>query len=830
MADNKVDVVFGAQVAGLISGVHQVKEEIESVRSPVDQLVKDLSGIGEAAGVAFAVEKIAEWTEHVAEAAEKLVNLSETFGTSADRLKEFQNILTLAGGEGENVTRVIIGLGRAIEASLKDPLSKQRDAFRAIGISMEELRAKAEDPLEVIDLLRQRFSALAPDFQRTEAFTQALGFRFYQLVPILKLTNEEYEKWRQAQAKTGANASGIKELDELEGKIKELNLAFEGFGKTFVLNLVDPIKAGVEWITKLTEAITKAIDLTGTVKPIPEGGASAAIPPRGATPEETETLAQIRQKESGNRYDILHGPGGKSSGTITDFSQFPQWGGFGGPAGKSHAAGAYGFEPGTYADISKSTGLTDFSKESQDANALALLRQKGLKPWAASMGSEGEAGGGEGGKQKTGEIPDSKGDYKSTIAGLDLEQKKNKENYEQWLELETEKLSKIASVYGADSEEYKTELGKQLEYTKQNASEELAIQLANFSAYQSQAKASFEKEKAQGEQAVTLGKETRAKMLSDLIAELDNEHAEEDKALLNIRDNYATTEKERQKLNDQLIKMDAQYQAQRAHLLAEETAEITKEQAKQLKIITDGFDTLGKSLTSAFNGLLLGQETWAQAAKKIYQDVGNFFLDTVEKMAAKWAASGLASAIGNAATQTAVSTAQASGGTGLGELFASLIGPLIGLTTITTGQSAATVANTAALIANTAALTVSAVAGAAGGLGGAASAALMAAVLVASKGGIVPSAQSGWQLPSLGGGGTLAQLHSNEMVLPANISQGLQGAINGGSFGGGGGGHTFNMNISAMDGASVMKHGPAIVNSINSALRNGSQLRSNGSY
>ena len=45
------------------------------------------------------------------------------------------------------------------------------------------------------------------------------------------------------------------------------------------------------------------------------------------------------------------------------------------------------------------------------------------------------------------------------------------------------------------------------------------------------------------------------------------------------------------------------------------------------------------------------------------------------------------------------------------------------------------------------------------------------------RGGVVPSAQGGWAVPSLGPGGVLAQLHSNEMVLPANISEGLQSML-----------------------------------------------------
>ena len=90
----------------------------------------------------------------------------------------------------------------------------------------------------------------------------------------------------------------------------------------------------------------------------------------------------------------------------------------------------------------------------------------------------------------------------------------------------------------------------------------------------------------------------------------------------------------------------------------------------------------------------------------------------------------------------------------------------------------------------------------------------------------MPSAAGGWSVPQLGPGGVLANLHSNEMVLPANISQGLQGAIAGGGLGGGG--HTFNIGISAMDAGGVsrlfMANGSQLVSALNKAMRNGSSL------
>jgi hypothetical protein len=100
------------------------------------------------------------------------------------------------------------------------------------------------------------------------------------------------------------------------------------------------------------------------------------------------------------------------------------------------------------------------------------------------------------------------------------------------------------------------------------------------------------------------------------------------------------------------------------------------------------------------------------------------------------------------------------------------------------------------------------------------------------QGGIVPSAQGGWAVPSLGPGGVLAQLHSNEMVLPANISQGLQAILAGPSVAnssGAGGGGSVIVNISAIDSQDVKRffhsNGALLVDALNRATRNGSLLR-----
>jgi hypothetical protein len=100
------------------------------------------------------------------------------------------------------------------------------------------------------------------------------------------------------------------------------------------------------------------------------------------------------------------------------------------------------------------------------------------------------------------------------------------------------------------------------------------------------------------------------------------------------------------------------------------------------------------------------------------------------------------------------------------------------------------------------------------------------------QGGIVPSAQGGWAVPSLAADGVLAQLHSNEMVLPAKLSQGLQAMLaspSGANGSGGGGGGSVIVNVSAIDSQDVKRffhnNGSVLVSALNKAMRNGSQLR-----
>jgi hypothetical protein len=202
------------------------------------------------------------------------------------------------------------------------------------------------------------------------------------------------------------------------------------------------------------------------------------------------------------------------------------------------------------------------------------------------------------------------------------------------------------------------------------------------------------------------------------------------------------------------------------------------------------------ALDKAIDDMLLKTESLKQAI----QDLARSITEDLVKSAVK---SLTDSALG-------IGTQGAGGGGGLGSsLFSSFFGKIFG------GGLAGMFGGGGSTLVDTG---TDFAAGATGGGG-------LASLFGFEHGGIVPSAAGGWAVPQLGSGGVLANLHSNEMVLPSNISQGLQGMIAGG---GGGGVSLGGVYINAVDSRDVgrlfMNNGSALVAALNRAMRNGSAL------
>jgi hypothetical protein len=211
-----------------------------------------------------------------------------------------------------------------------------------------------------------------------------------------------------------------------------------------------------------------------------------------------------------------------------------------------------------------------------------------------------------------------------------------------------------------------------------------------------------------------------------------------------------------------------------------------------------------RAFDTSITGMILGTTTLQKAVANITQSIIAEFVNLGVRMVTNWVASELAM---TTATQAGATARTAAEGEGLAAGLA--LKALNAVKSIVT-DSAQAFGGIFAFLAPI--MGPAAVGPAAAG---------EATVMAAASG--IASAAGGWVVPS----DQLAMVHQNEMILPANISQGLQGMIT--ASGAGAGASSVVVNVSAIDSQDVKRffhnNGSLLVAALNKAMRNGSALR-----
>lgn len=266
-------------------------------------------------------------------------------------------------------------------------------------------------------------------------------------------------------------------------------------------------------------------------------------------------------------------------------------------------------------------------------------------------------------------------------------------------------------------------------------------------------------------------------------------------ALLAEAEALGASAREIEKFKDAITQIDLERKTKQAEFQTKEAEAQERRLQKLSEPIKQAFTSIENSIESAVTGLLTGKTTWQKAMEQVKDSIIGGLVKSVFGSLSK----GLASAMG------------AKEGEGLGEFLGNKIGKSLfsGLTSGMGGTAE----------------------GGGGGLfgGGGIFSFLLAPfhLFGFQHGGIIPAAAGGWALPSsFGSDRVLSALSPGEMVLPRQISQGLQTAIGGGGFGGGDT-HQYSINVNAIDARSgaqfLMSHSDTIAASLGRSRRNFNQ-------
>lgn len=263
MAENETKVIFGASVEGLIAGVKQARQAVESFVEPINDLKAAFAGIGEALIAAFAVEKAAEFVKQMAELGEHLEHVSTMLGIDVDTLGKLNFAAAASGTTTESMNtaleRLSVNLQRAQTGT-----GPAADALRAMGLGAKELTAL---PLsDALGKIADKFATWKDGANKTALAMELLGRGGAELIPLLDKGAAGIAALGQQADDTSSVISHkvVESLAETDRSLKVLDASYTSLKATIVATFGTPINDAIRSLTEFIGRINDLI-LSGTV-------------------------------------------------------------------------------------------------------------------------------------------------------------------------------------------------------------------------------------------------------------------------------------------------------------------------------------------------------------------------------------------------------------------------------------------------------------------------------------------------------------------------------------------------------------------------------------
>lgn len=732
----------------------------------------------------MSAERLVRGAESMGRWAEQTKAAAAAAGTSVESYSKLSGALQLLGAKAESADSSLRIFSRNISTAIGDPASRAAQAFRAIGISMDQLKASGGDAVAVFALVADAFQKLGQNSANATNLaavgSELFGRSIENLMRLLPKGSEEFSRLGEEAKKLGITLN-----DETAGSMEKTGEAAQSLSATIHGNAITAFKAWEPEIETVINTLKTLVNVVGQAVSAMGGFLSSAHTALQQAQDDTMKAGYIVNLATGELDKLPGGPATLPSATSPREGKR-----FGAPLGGQYAM------PTVPAVSSQTNAYEQLQEKVHEAGLEGTLRGGGSKQMhenqlrgeiqALKQGLDAE---GLNAKQKLeirSQIAEKSAALNERVAAggasaahKDYEafasEERNKlaaaqGNAQAQSEILDEWRAKAAATFGAGSADYRKAMADIQRAAQQAQRQQTQEAVANIKAQVSDMELvlrTFESDM-----------EARTKIRDPMHVSKTQAFGFDIQEITSQYDAIRAKAAELLTLPDLTAKQQTQIQQLQTHLqLAEGAAVATYQEkmeaatdsiAKKVeKGLGEAFDKIGSSFEKYLTDAITRSTTAGKAGQQLFKGL----------------TSSVIGGIGDLGSQLLAKALGGGEGQGLGATLASKIFSFIpGIGNL--GQSAQTVAisaNTAALTANTAALTASAgsnlAGGAASAAGGAASAAGSAGGIFSGitslfgfhGGGLVPSAAGGMIVPGTQGG-SLAIVHPQEMVLPANIS------------------------------------------------------------
>jgi hypothetical protein len=245
----------------MIATIHEGAESVRSFQMRAKEFAEVYVAM-------FAVEQVGEFIAKMGEAAEVVAHLAQTFGMSVEQIQQLQGVATATGIPIDSLTRGMAILDKGL-VNAKGSTSAQAEAFKALGVSIDDGRSQMEKMFVIAD----KFALMADGPKKVALAMEVFGKSGKDLIPVLNLGSAGMEELTGKLDEYGAaskTANGLSEEAVTRGlalaeSVNETKLAHQGLANVLTDALAPVLKEVVDGVNSMVLAFVQSYESGGIV-------------------------------------------------------------------------------------------------------------------------------------------------------------------------------------------------------------------------------------------------------------------------------------------------------------------------------------------------------------------------------------------------------------------------------------------------------------------------------------------------------------------------------------------------------------------------------------
>lgn len=256
MANDDVEVKFGANVDKVDKGVSHIEKQLASLNNTVKGLGGAFANMGRLVVGAFTINALTEMVVSLGDLGEQAERTAAILGMTTEEVTSLQFATEVMGGSADQMTGMLERLARTMDAAASGG-KQQVAAFKEVGVSFQDAQGNLRPLQDMLYEIADRFAGAEDGAAKTALAMELMGRSGAEAIPLLNQGSAALRDFTEQARDAGTVLTGelAHAMGETGDYIDVFKLSIQGLAIRFFTVLKPAIDAGVQAMTAFVQSI-----------------------------------------------------------------------------------------------------------------------------------------------------------------------------------------------------------------------------------------------------------------------------------------------------------------------------------------------------------------------------------------------------------------------------------------------------------------------------------------------------------------------------------------------------------------------------------------------